>query len=183
MEEELIAGAESLFGLGGEPLVSAGNDDAHETNVTFDTNVDAGTHDSHNVSTSVDSHNTTFNYYGAAPATHDGESHGGATAHHGHAHADPQVLALQQRLLEEGFDPGALDGIMGPHTEAALLAQQAAYGHHGDHEGHHHHGDHGHHEHHEHHEHQHVEVDDYEEHHSHHQVDVEEEGGEAPSDW
>ena len=37
----------------------------------------------------------------------------------------PQVLALQKQLLAAGFDPGPLDGIMGPRTRAAQAAFNA----------------------------------------------------------
>lgn len=36
------------------------------------------------------------------------------------------ILAIQQKLLSLGFDPGPLDGIMGPKTEAAIIAFQTA---------------------------------------------------------
>jgi hypothetical protein len=87
---------------------------------------------------------------GAAPqadphAAHDSAPHEGAAVHHGGHHPDPTVLALQERLLANGFDPGPLDGVMGPRTEAALAAEQAAYTHlqhggYGEHEAHHHGG-------------------------------------------
>ena len=35
------------------------------------------------------------------------------------------VTYLQQRLAEKGFDPGAVDGIFGPRTEAAVKAAQS----------------------------------------------------------
>ena len=38
------------------------------------------------------------------------------------------VTKLQQRLKEEGFDPGVIDGKFGPATEAALLAYQKSEG-------------------------------------------------------
>lgn len=85
----------------------------------------------------------------AAQAAHDPAEHEAAAVHHGGYHADPTVLALQQRLLENGFDPGALDGVMGPHTEAALAAEQAFWAHqqqaeHGGHGEHHPHHQYGH---------------------------------------
>jgi peptidoglycan L-alanyl-D-glutamate endopeptidase CwlK len=38
------------------------------------------------------------------------------------------VLALQKRLQKGGFSPGAIDGIFGPATEAALIAFQKSDG-------------------------------------------------------
>lgn len=40
----------------------------------------------------------------------------------------PDVTRLQQRLKEQGFDPGAIDGQFGPGTEAALIAFQKSEG-------------------------------------------------------
>lgn len=40
----------------------------------------------------------------------------------------PDVLALQTRLKERGFSPGAIDGDFGPGTEAAVLAFQRSEG-------------------------------------------------------
>jgi len=37
-----------------------------------------------------------------------------------------QVMAMQQALKDEGFDPGPIDGIVGPRTNAALRDQQRA---------------------------------------------------------
>jgi hypothetical protein len=119
------------------------------------------TTDSHNAADSHDSANFSLFNFGEAPNPHDAASHstapssydaaphGGASAHHGGSHCDPAILALQQRLLDAGFDPGAVDGIMGPHTEAALAAEQAAYAHlqqdgYGQYEAHHHHAEHAH---------------------------------------
>jgi hyperosmotically inducible protein len=35
-----------------------------------------------------------------------------------------QVMATQQALKDKGFDPGGIDGVMGPRTAAALVAYQ-----------------------------------------------------------
>jgi hypothetical protein len=40
----------------------------------------------------------------------------------------PDVTALQQRLLELGFDPNGVDGVFGPGTESAVKAFQQANG-------------------------------------------------------
>ena len=37
-----------------------------------------------------------------------------------------QVMAMQQALKDEGFDPGPIDGIVGPRTTAALRDSQRA---------------------------------------------------------
>jgi peptidoglycan hydrolase-like protein with peptidoglycan-binding domain len=34
------------------------------------------------------------------------------------------VTALQKALKKHGFDPGEIDGVFGPHTEAAVRAFQ-----------------------------------------------------------
>lgn len=39
-----------------------------------------------------------------------------------------KVLALQQALLAQGIDPGAIDGVFGPATAAAVAAFQGAEG-------------------------------------------------------
>ncbi|OLP17082.1 hypothetical protein BST81_17130 [Leptolyngbya sp. 'hensonii'] len=41
---------------------------------------------------------------------------------------NPSVLKLQQRLQERGFNPGPLDGKMGPKTNAAIQSAQRALG-------------------------------------------------------
>lgn len=38
---------------------------------------------------------------------------------------DPNVRALQESLKKDGFDPGPIDGIMGPQTQAAQAARNA----------------------------------------------------------
>ena len=38
------------------------------------------------------------------------------------------VLAVQARLIELGFDPGKADGVYGPMTATAVTAYQAANG-------------------------------------------------------
>ncbi len=40
----------------------------------------------------------------------------------------PDVLAVQQRLLDLGFDPYGLDGIFGPLTQSAVVAFQRSVG-------------------------------------------------------
>ncbi|MCZ6518444.1 MAG: peptidoglycan-binding domain-containing protein [Actinobacteria bacterium] len=35
---------------------------------------------------------------------------------------------LQRRLLDEGFDPGPVDGIFGPKTKAAVVSYQDSFG-------------------------------------------------------
>lgn len=113
--DEFLGIAEHMVGMGGGgPLVSAGNDDHHENNVHIDPyiNVDAGNHDSHN---------SVYNYY-------DHESDGGADHHGGgHHHGDPQVMEMQMYLREKGLYHGAVDGIWGPHTQAAWEAEQAGH--------------------------------------------------------
>ena len=42
--------------------------------------------------------------------------------------AKSQVLELQQRLADSGFDPGTPDGLIGPATRAALRSWQSANG-------------------------------------------------------
>lgn len=44
----------------------------------------------------------------------------------GGTRGDPQVFALQQQLAAAGFNPGPIDGIMGPQTRAAMQARDAA---------------------------------------------------------
>jgi len=39
-----------------------------------------------------------------------------------------KVIAIQQALLAAGFDPGAIDGEFGPHTQAAVVAFQVSHG-------------------------------------------------------
>lgn len=55
-----------------------------------------------------------INGFGTAPA-------GGGTQIH-----DPEVRWIQQRLVAHWFDPGDIDGIWGPQTEAAVVAFQSA---------------------------------------------------------
>jgi len=42
--------------------------------------------------------------------------------------SSPDVIKLQQRLQESGFDPGEIDGVFGAATEAALIAFQQSKG-------------------------------------------------------
>jgi lysozyme len=51
---------------------------------------------------------------------------GGAAIQEGFA--GPKVSELQQRLKDLGFDPGAIDGVFGPRTKAALRNFQLAKG-------------------------------------------------------
>ena len=46
----------------------------------------------------------------------------------GHLYVGDDVVALQQRLLDMGFDPGRCDGIFGRQTEAALREFQRNVG-------------------------------------------------------
>lgn len=39
-----------------------------------------------------------------------------------------EIYSVQLELTREGFDPGPLDGIMGPHTESAIIAFKRAKG-------------------------------------------------------
>jgi len=38
--------------------------------------------------------------------------------------APPHVMAMQQALKDKGFDPGSVDGVVGPKTSSALRAYQ-----------------------------------------------------------
>jgi putative chitinase len=40
----------------------------------------------------------------------------------------PEVVQLQQKLMEAGFNPGATDGVFGPRTETAVKAFQRSRG-------------------------------------------------------
>jgi peptidoglycan hydrolase-like protein with peptidoglycan-binding domain len=40
------------------------------------------------------------------------------------ASSHAQVMAMQQALKDKGFDPGSVDGVMGPKTSSALRAYQ-----------------------------------------------------------
>ncbi|MEW6522133.1 MAG: peptidoglycan-binding protein [Bacillota bacterium] len=51
---------------------------------------------------------------------------GGGVLQHGSR--GPEVVRLQQRLRELGYDPGAIDGIFGPQTESAVRRFQQARG-------------------------------------------------------
>ena len=42
--------------------------------------------------------------------------------------SDPAVVALQQSLQAAGYSVGAIDGVYGPQTEAAVMSLQADYG-------------------------------------------------------
>jgi hypothetical protein len=134
--------------------IGSGNRDDHSTHDDHSTRGDRSTHDDHSAHddhSMRDDHSNNqaglFNFNFGAQAAHDAAPHEGAAVHHGGHHPDPTVLALQERLLANGFDPGSLDGVMGPQTEAALAAEQAAYEHqqhggYGEH-GAQHHGEHG----------------------------------------
>ena len=50
-----------------------------------------------------------------------------ASVGQGGANHKADVLAVQRRLLERGLDPGAIDGLMGPHTLAAIKHLQASF--------------------------------------------------------
>ena len=38
--------------------------------------------------------------------------------------SNAQVMGMQQALKDKGFDPGSVDGVMGPKTSSALRAYQ-----------------------------------------------------------
>ena len=50
------------------------------------------------------------------------------SASHAAAQQRPDVKRAQQALAQAGHDPGAIDGVMGPRTAAALKAYQKANG-------------------------------------------------------
>jgi len=39
-----------------------------------------------------------------------------------------EVRSVQRELAKDGFDPGPVDGIMGPHTESAIIAFKRSHG-------------------------------------------------------
>jgi cardiolipin synthase len=49
-------------------------------------------------------------------------------AEHGQAHGDPKVADLQTSLKAQGYDPGQVDGIIGPQTLGAVKQFQQAHG-------------------------------------------------------
>jgi len=44
------------------------------------------------------------------------------------ASVSPEVAEMQTRLVQLGYDPGPIDGLMGPRTNAALRQYQGDYG-------------------------------------------------------
>ena len=74
----------------------------------------------------------------AAPALAQGNSDtkssmksstsGGAPSGAGMSGNTERVKAVQQALKDQGHDPGAIDGVMGPKTEAALRDYQQKQG-------------------------------------------------------
>ncbi len=138
---EILTVAEGLLGLGGGgPLVDTHTDE-HQTNT--DVGVDVNVSDDHEIgshNTSIDSHNVTIQQYYSEEhhqEVHSGGGGGGGGGGGHHAHFDPQVYEMQKHLQEEGFNPGALDGLMGPQTQHALMEdeqfemRQHQHGHHG----------------------------------------------------
>jgi hypothetical protein len=116
---------ESLLGFGGGPLV-----DAHESNTQVEVdpnvNVDTGDHSTHtNTTTTFDDHSFHQNitYQQVVQQEEHVEHHGGG-GHH--AVADPAIMELQISLQNDGFDPGPIDGVMGPRTRAAMEARSHA---------------------------------------------------------
>ena len=45
-----------------------------------------------------------------------------------YAHASKYIMNIQKHLTELGFDPGIIDGKMGPNTRAAIRAFQKSIG-------------------------------------------------------
>lgn len=41
---------------------------------------------------------------------------------------DPLIYAVQEALVDEGYDPGRADGVLGPRTRAAIRAFEGDYG-------------------------------------------------------
>jgi len=125
--EEIGSVLGGLMGGGGS-LVDVSEHDPH---VEVDPNVTVtDSHSSSNYSSTTDdhesnSHNTTIVYQQAE--SHQEVTHGGG-GHH--AHFDPEVYEMQKHLKEEGFDPGALDGMMGAHTQHALVEEESYEMHH-----------------------------------------------------
>jgi peptidoglycan hydrolase-like protein with peptidoglycan-binding domain len=54
--------------------------------------------------------------------TYDTARHSGMRGTTSRSHG--QVLGMQQALKDKGFDPGPLDGVMGPRTASALKEYQ-----------------------------------------------------------
>ena len=66
---------------------------------------------------------------GLAPLLRDMAGSGVGTVHnHIKAPSRAQIMAAQERLDALGFSPGAIDGVLGPRTSAALRQYQAASG-------------------------------------------------------
>jgi peptidoglycan hydrolase-like protein with peptidoglycan-binding domain len=63
-----------------------------------------------------------------SPAQPEPPASGAVKATTRHNGANGQVRLIQIRLKAAGFDPGRVDGIMGPRTKAALQKYQAARG-------------------------------------------------------
>jgi hypothetical protein len=115
---------------GGGPLVDV-SDKEEETNVQVDSTIDVNSHNQDRHDT-TDSHNTTtttiINQV-VQEEHHSSVHHSGGGSYHKPA-SDPRVAGIQQRLQDEGYDPGPIDGIMGPLTKAALDAEHRDHQHH-----------------------------------------------------
>jgi len=56
--------------------------------------------------------------------TNTGESGMSQSSMRGHMEGQGNVQAVQEALKQKGFDPGSVDGVMGPKTKAALRSFQ-----------------------------------------------------------
>jgi hypothetical protein len=120
----VLEGLGVLGGLGGGgPLVDVSD---KKTDVHVDPNIDVSTHtqDRHDT---TDSHNITTTIINqVVQEEHHTSVHPPSSGGHKPS-CDPHVAAMQQRLQDEGYDPGPIDGIMGPRTMAAMDAEQRGH--------------------------------------------------------